>query len=99
MFSDRYHSVKEVRVIHQKQNLKKSKCFGFIYFKDAQQALKAIREMDGVTIGNKKIKLNMGFEKDSKQNPIYRTFDIDYDELKEQEKKQITKGKSFVVKN
>lgn len=52
----KYGSVTKVRVVRDNKS-QKSKGFGFVGFKEPQDFLKAIREMNGKYIGSRPVKL------------------------------------------
>jgi len=81
----KYPSLLKVRVVHDKKN-KKSKGFGFVSLADPNDYLKAIKEMDGVYVGNRPIKLRKSSWKDR----------LDRDKIKKLEKKNKKKSKSRV---
>ena len=53
----------KVRVVHDKKN-KKSKGYGFVSLSDPNDFLRAMKEMDGVYVGNRPIKLRKSKWKD-----------------------------------
>jgi len=59
----KYSSFQKAKVIRDKKT-NKTKGFGFVSFKDPQDFIKAIREMDGKYIGNRPIKLKKSMWKD-----------------------------------
>lgn len=70
-FKSRYHSVTKVKTVHEKKK-NKVKSYGFVYFKDKEEAAKAITEQSGAYIGGKPIKTRLGFFKPSKQDKTSR---------------------------
>ena len=59
----RYPSLLKAKVVRDKKT-KKTKGFGFVSFKDPQDYLKAMREMNGKYVGNRPIKLRKSSWKD-----------------------------------
>jgi len=59
----RYPSLNKARVVRDKRT-KKTKGYGFVSFKDPQDYLKAMREMNGKYVGNRPIKLRKSTWKD-----------------------------------
>lgn len=52
IFSQRFKTVLETRVIVEPKSYK-NKCYGFVYFRDALEAMKAIKKMNGLKIWDK----------------------------------------------
>lgn len=59
----KYSSIQKAKVIRDKRN-QKSKGFGFVSFKDPNDFMKAMREMNGKYIGNRPIKMRKSSWKD-----------------------------------
>lgn len=75
----KYASITKAKVVRDKKT-KKTKGFGFISFKDPQDYLKAMREMNGKYVGNRPIKLRKSTWKDR---------NIEVARKKEKEKKKL----------
>merc|ERR1712150_232378 len=80
-----YPSLLRARVVRDKRT-KKTKGFGFISFKDPQDYLKAMREMNGKYIGNRPIKLRKSNWKD-------RNIAVARKKKKKKKKKKVGKKK------
>lgn len=59
----KYPSFQRAKVVRDKRT-SKSKGYGFVSFKDSNDYLKAMREMDGKYVGNRPIKLRKSNWKD-----------------------------------
>lgn len=70
-FLERFPSTVKSKIIVEKTNWKRNKCYGFVYFNDRNEAKQAIQTMNGFMIGDKQIKTGLGFCKDSPDNPQY----------------------------
>ena len=71
IFLERFPSTIKSKIIVEKTNWKRNKCYGFVYFSDGNEAKQAITAMNGFVIGEKPIKTGNGFIKDSPENPQY----------------------------
>lgn len=76
---NRYPSLLKAKVIRDKRT-KKTKGFGFVSFKDPQDYLKAMREMNGKYVGNRPIKL---------RKSTWKERNIHVAKKKEKEKKKL----------
>lgn len=75
----RYPSLLKAKVVRDKKT-KKTKGFGFVSFKDPQDYLKAMREMNGKYVGNRPIKL---------RKSTWKERNINLAKKKEKEKKKL----------
>jgi len=75
----KYPSVLKAKVVRDKKT-KKTKGYGFVSFKDPQDYLRAMREMNGKYVGNRPIKL---------RKSTWRDRNIDIARKKEKEKKKL----------
>lgn len=75
----KYTSFQKAKVIRDKRT-NKTKGFGFVSFKDPQDFIRAIREMDGKYVGNRPIKLKKSAWKDRSLGSVRK---------KEKEKKKL----------
>lgn len=75
----RYPSLLKAKVVRDKKT-KKTKGFGFVSFKDPQDYLKAMREMNGKYVGNRPIKL---------RKSSWKERNINLAKKKEKEKKKL----------